>query len=380
MVIDPTRLLTILRGQGIGYFVGVPDSLLKDFCECVSQNIEGDKHVISANEGNAIGLAAGWFLGTGEPALVYMQNSGIGNSVNPLMSLADPEVYGLPMLLMVGWRGAPGWKDEPQHVKQGRIMPKLLEALEIPYFILDGTVVDVDGLMAKALDVMRLRMTPVVVLVKPDTFAKYASVAHQTENYPLSREEALRIIVDCLDPSDLVVSTTGKISRELYEYRKSQSTSGCMDFLTVGSMGHASSIAMGLSSALAERRVICLDGDGAILMHMGSMAVIGQKASTNLIHIVLNNGAHDSVGGQPTVGFGVNFVRIAEACGYRIAVSASEAGDVLKAMKDIRESDGPCFLEVRVNKGARGDLGRPKSTAVENREAFMKACESRKRR
>lgn len=378
MMIDPLRLLTILKGHGIEYFVGVPDSLLKNFCECINGNVDGNRHVICANEGNAIGLAAGWYLGTGRPALVYMQNSGIGNSINPLMSLADPEVYGLPMLLVVGWRGAPGSRDEPQHLKQGRIMQRLLDALEIPYFVLDDTVIDLDGLMCRAVEVMHLRMTPVAVLVQPNTFKSCGHFPRQAGEYPMSREEAIRLIVDSLGPGDLVVSTTGKISRELYEYRKAKPDQGCSDFLTVGSMGHASSIAMGLSSALDGRRVICLDGDGSVIMHMGSMAIIGQKASSNLIHVVLNNGAHDSVGGQPTVGFGIDLVGIAESCGYRRTALACEAEDVSTAMKDMRQAGGPCFLEVRVNRGSRENLGRPESTTSENREAFMRTCQSRK--
>lgn len=380
MMIDPFSLLRILREEGIEYFVGVPDSSLKEFCECVDQTVDGNRHIIAANEGNAIGLAAGWYLGTGRPALVYMQNSGIGNSVNPLISLADSEVYGLPMLILVGWRGAPGLKDEPQHVKQGRIMQKLLDALEIPYFILDSTVNDLKDLISSALRMMRRGMTPVVILVKPDSFVTCTHNPDQATEYRLSREEAIKFIVDNLEADDLVVSTTGKISRELYEYRKATSDDKCTDFLTVGSMGHASSIAMGLSSALTDRRVICLDGDGSALMHMGSMAVIGQKATPNLVHIVLNNGSHDSVGGQPTVGFGIDFVKVAYACGYRVAALASDSTEIMRAMQDMRKVGGPSFLEVRVNKGARRNLGRPESPPPENRDAFMKACASRERR
>lgn len=379
-MIDPANLLASIKRQGINYFIGVPDSLLKDFCAHVSDNVEPDRHVICANEGNAIGLASGWYVGSGEPALVYMQDSGIGNSVNPLLSLADPEVYSIPMLLIVGWRGAPGSKDEPQHMKQGRVMPALLEAMEIPYFVLDGTMDDSDGLVSEACDTMRSRMAPVVVLVKPKTFSHFESIAGSSIGFPMSREDAVKVIVDHIGREDLIVSTTGKTSRELYEYRKSGGDSRCRDFLTVGSMGHASSIAMGLSVAQAGRRVICLDGDGSAIMHMGSMAIIGQKAPRNLVHVVLNNGAHESVGGQPTVGFGIDFVRIAESCGYRTAVCVSDPAGVARAVEDACNADGPSFIEVKVSKMARSDLVRPKESPLENRESFMTICGTARRR
>lgn len=371
MMIDPALLLEALGGQGIGYFTGVPDTSLKDFCACIVDKVDGNRHVVASNEGNAVALGAGWYLGTGEPALVYMQNSGIGNAVNPLVSLTDPEVYSIPMLLLVGWRGVPGRRDEPQHVKQGRIMPELLSALEIPYFVLDESCGDPEALVVEACGIMRQRMAPVVVLVKPGTFGAYGYGTEPTRRYPMSREAALKLLVDSLGPDDLVVSTTGKTSRELYEYRRSKGDANGLDFMTVGSMGHASSIAMGLASARPDRTVVCLDGDGSVLMHMGSMAIIGQSGLENLFHVVLNNGAHDSVGGQPTVGFSVALVRVAGACGYREAVSVSEPDEVTGATKELRAKGGPVFLEVRVDKGARDDLGRPGTSPIENRDAFM---------
>ncbi|HUV62210.1 MAG TPA: phosphonopyruvate decarboxylase [Thermoplasmata archaeon] len=375
-MIDPAGFLASVRKQGVNYFVGVPDSLLKHLCAYIEDNVDRGKHVISANEGNAVGLAAGWFLGTGEPALVYMQNSGIGNSINPLMSLADPEVYSIPMLLVVGWRGAPGTKDEPQHIKQGRITPALLDALEIPYFLIDGTTEDPDSVISEACNTMRQREAPAVILVMPGTFESYTSVTTETDPYPLSREDAIKTVVGCLNHEAFIVSTTGKASRELYEHRRSTKSENCRDFLTVGSMGHASSIAMALSSALRNRQVVCLDGDGSIIMHMGSMAIIGQKAPGNLVHIVLNNGAHESVGGQPTVGFGIDFVGIAKSCGYSWAMSVKDEDGILRAMKQACDAQGPGFIEVRVNGSARGNLGRPKESPIQNRKEFMKACRS----
>ena len=379
-MIEPMDFLELCEKHGFDYFVGVPDSVLKDFCACVSNHISEDRHTIAANEGTAIGMAAGWYLGSSNPALVYMQNSGIGNSVNPLVSLADPEIYGIPMLLLIGWRGFPGLRDEPQHAKQGRITTGLLETLEIPFFILNGGVQDVNTIVSEACEVMRGKMTPVAILVEPGTFRTFAHTSDKAEALSLSREVAIKIIVDHLRPKDLVVSTTGRISRELYEYRKSSDSARNGDFMTVGSMGHASSIALGLSSALPERRVVCLDGDGSVIMHMGSMAIIGQKCSGNLIHIVLNNGSHESVGGQPTVGFKINMVGLAESCGYGRAVSVCDADELVRVLDDAhRNLNTPTFIEVKVNKKTRDDLGRPKESPIENRNRFMRLVGELKR-
>ena len=265
-------------------------------------------------------------------------------------------------------------------MKQGRIMLSLLNSLEIPYFIIDRTTGDLDTLVSEAVGAMSQRMAPVAVLVKPDTFAPYAPVSDDTNEYPLSREDAMKIVIGDLSPDDLVVSTTGKTSRELYEHRRGTGATECRDFLTVGSMGHASSIAMALSSALPDRRIICLDGDGSVIMHMGSMAVIGQMARANLVHVVLNNGAHESVGGQPTVGFSVDFIGIARSCGYDIVESTQDAEGLKRAMENVRRAEGPSFIEVRVNRDVRDNLGRPKEGPIDNRKAFMRACGSDTRR
>lgn len=376
---DAMCLLDACRNQGIRYFCGVPDSLLKGFCACIAARIDENLHVVASNEGNAIGLAVGWFLGTGEPALVYMQNSGLGNCVNPLLSLADPEVYSIPMLLVVGWRGMRDTKDEPQHVKQGRVTDSLLGTMEIPYYVLEAEMDNVTAVVADACDTMRQRMMPVALLVKPGTFETGTPPASEARAYPLVREEALKCIVGTLESDNLIVSTTGKLSRELYEYRKSSGGGASKDFLTVGSMGHASSIAMGLASARRDRMVVCLDGDGSALMHMGAMAIIGQRGPPNLIHVLFNNGSHDSVGGQPTVGYEIDWVGIARSCGYRFAISASESGDVIHAMERLRNHMGPVFLEIRVSKGARAKLARPELSPIENRDLFMKNIGTMKR-
>ncbi|MDQ2069902.1 phosphonopyruvate decarboxylase [Natronospira bacteriovora] len=369
---QPKAVYASIRDQGIRFFTGVPDSLLKDFCAYVTDHAADEDHVITANEGNAVSLAAGHFLGTGEPALVYMQNSGIGNAVNPLLSLADPEVYGVPMLLMIGWRGEPGVKDEPQHVKQGRVMTELMDAMEIPWYELSSETTDSEAVVAEACRQMREKSMPVALLVRKGAFDKYKLQKDVVTDYPMNREGAVKCVIDLLSADDVVISTTGKTSRELYEYRAERGDGHGSDFLTVGAMGHTASIAMGVARAQPERKVICLDGDGSVLMHMGALAVIGQSSMANFMHVVINNGAHDSVGGQPTVGFQMKLPEIASACGYQAVASVHEADDVKAEMARLRQHKGPVLLEIKTNKGARDDLGRPRTTPIENRDAFMR--------
>lgn len=369
-MLDCKRTYELICKNGTRFFTGVPDSLLKDFCAFVADHASEEEHVIAANEGNAVALAIGHFLGSGEPAVVYMQNSGTGNAVNPLLSLADPEVYGIPLLLLIGWRGEPGVKDEPQHVKQGRRMHELLDAMEVPWFLLPRDIDAATGIIEQAGRTMRERMGPVAILVRKGTFSRYELRSNLRTDFPMNREDAIKRILGQLDEGDVLVSTTGKASREVYEYRQTQGADGC-DFLTVGGMGHTASIAMGIARARRDRHVVCLDGDGSVIMHMGALGIIGNTGPSNLLHIVINNGAHDSVGGQPTVGFGIDLPAIARACGYRDAESATDPEELDACVKRLRASEGPILLEVKVNTGARADLGRPESTPAENRDALM---------
>jgi len=370
-MIQSDHLFKILAERGITFFAGVPDSLLKDFCAYVTDHVDESSHVITANEGNAVALSAGHYLGTGRPGLVYLQNSGLGNTVNPLLSLNDPEVYGLPVLLMIGWRGEPNVKDEPQHIKQGRITPALLDAMEIPWQIIDSSTADIEAAVDTAMKQMQDRPGPAALLVRKGAFKSYVLQKNTQSHYPLVREQAIQRLIEQLDAADRVVATTGMPARELYELRMARGDGMGNDFLTVGSMGHASSIALGLARSQPERRVICLDGDGSVLMHMGSLAIVGQSRQENLIHVVLNNGAHDSVGGQPTCAFSVDLAGVARACGYREVLVAAEAQEIDQGFATLLENKGPSLLEIRINKGVRVDLGRPKSSPVENRDALM---------
>ena len=345
------KFVSCLGEEGVSFFTGVPDSLLKSFCAYVTDTC-GENHVIAANEGGAVGLAVGHYLATGKPALVYMQNSGQGNAVNPLASLADPDVYSIPMVLLVGWRGEPGVKDEPQHVKQGKVTVSLFETLGIPTEILPDDESAALELTKKMVERGVFESRPVALIVRKGLFAEYKLQNRKPDIAALPREQAIEEVLKSLPNDAVVVSTTGMISREVYETRERLGQDHSRDFLTVGSMGHAIMIALGIARSQPTRPVFCLDGDGASIMQMGNMAIAGQSGYSNLTHIVFNNAAHDSVGGQPTVGASIDLPAIAASCGYN------------------REGS-PTFTEIKVAKGARKDLGRPKEPPQVNKALYM---------
>jgi phosphonopyruvate decarboxylase len=370
--LPPDQFYSLLASKGIDFYTGVPDSLLKDFCGYVTDTAPASNHIIAANEGNAIAIASGYHLATRKYPVVYMQNSGFGNCVNPLLSMTDSRVYGIPMLMLIGWRGEPGKKDEPQHTVQGQVMTSLLTDVNIPYEVLPDYADGAHQAVDQALHYMQRRSGPYALLVKRQTFSPYALQSAESNTYPMSREGALKGILQALDPFDILVGTTGFTSRELFELREQRKEDHSAEFLTVGSMGHASSIALGISVAKQSRQVFCIDGDGAALMHMGTMGTVGANAKpANYNHVLINNGAHDSVGGQPTCGFDVDFPAIATACGYKYVDRVDKPEDVEAAIGRLRAAEGPKFLEIRTNRGARKDLGRPTTTPKENKTAFM---------
>ncbi|MDR0790918.1 MAG: phosphonopyruvate decarboxylase, partial [Methanomassiliicoccaceae archaeon] len=321
----------------------------------------------AANEGNAVAIAAGRYLSTGRPGVVYMQNSGIGNAVNPLLSMADEEVYSIPMLLIIGWRGEPGIKDEPQHVKQGKVTLSLLEAMGIPYVILDENYREQ---IDRCHDLMIKNQAPVAMMVRQGTFDRYDADNGKEDMFTITREEALKAIINTLSDDEFVVSTTGKTSRELFELREMNGHGHSNDFLTVGSMGHTASIALGLSLG-TEKNIYCIDGDGSFLMHTGGFAVISQNARKNLKYIMINNGAHESVGGQPTVALDIDVGGILRTAGFRKVYTASTEKEIMEHMASLRE-EGLSALIIYTKQGARNDLGRPTTTPHDNRSALMK--------
>lgn len=369
-MIDPFKFLKKLESHDLTFATGVPDSLLKDLLKALEISWSRNSNLIVANEGNAIAVASGHYISTRRPAIVYMQNSGLGNAVNPLVSLADPEVYSIPMLLLIGWRGEPGTKDEPQHVKQGKITEELLQALQIPTYKIRPES-NIDNIVADAIFRMVSESRPVALLISKDSFKPVNSAEIEFEENHLTREQAIQSIIKIVPKDTLIVCNTGMASRELFEVRERNGDSHDFDFLTVGSMGHASSIAFGIAMNLPTRKLICLDGDGSFLMHMGASGIIAQSNVTNFLHIVINNGAHDSVGGQPTIGLQLNLEKLSKEMGYKEARSCKTDERLRYELTSMLDLYGPNFLEIRVSKGARRNVGRPTISPIENLKNFM---------
>ena len=370
-MISPKFFYDTLASYGIDFFAGVPDSLLKNLCAYITDHADAAHNIIAANEGGAMGLAAGHYLATSQIPVVYMQNSGEGNIINPLTSLTDPDVYNIPVLLVIGWRGKPGVHDEPQHVKQGKVTTGLLNVMGIDYTVLSKEEDKAEAQIKKAVAFMQATKQCYAIVIEKDTFDAYTLQDVEKNDLTMSREEAIQSVAAALGEKDAIVSTTGMISRELFEYRTAMNEGHERDFLTVGSMGHASQIALGIALAKNDRKVWCFDGDGASIMHMGSMAIVANKAPKNYVHVVFNNGAHDSVGGQPTVGLKIDLPAVAKAVGYPQAFSVDSKTDLLDCLKAVEMVEGPVLLEVKVKKGNRKDLGRPTTTPIQNKEALM---------
>lgn len=369
-MITPQFFIEKLQAEGVEFYTGVPDSLLKNVCAYITDHFDDKHNIIAANEGGAVALAAGYHIATGKVGCVYMQNSGEGNAINPLASLTDPEVYHIPLLLLIGWRGRPGVHDEPQHVKQGKVTTGLLNVMGINYDVLSKEEDKASVQIEKAMCSIRETGNAYALVVEKDTFDSYSLQNIVKNEYTMSREEAIQTVATNIPHEAVIVSTTGMISRELFEYRTSMGQSHERDFLTVGSMGHASMIALGIALQHPERHVYCFDGDGASIMHLGNMAIVGSKHPDNYTHIIFNNGAHDSVGGQPTVGHEINLVEIAYATHYEHAVCVWTP-EQLKEALDNRLTNGLQLIEVRVKKGNRKDLGRPTTTPIQNKKALM---------
>ena len=369
--IAPQAFYDLLGENDIDLFAGVPDSLLQDLAAYIDDTAPRERHVITANEGNAVALAGGYHIATGRYAAVYLQNSGLGNMVNPLLSLADAEVYGLPMLLIVGWRGEPGVKDEPQHVAQGRLTTAMLDAMEVPY-----QVVDPENWQAQiddALATMKQTNAPVALLVRKGAFSKDAFPLQDKPGLTLTREDALEAVLEAVGPGAFIVSTTGKTSREVFELREKRGEGHAHDFLTVGGMGHSSSIAMGACLG-TEELVYCVDGDGGFLMHMGSAPVIAQRARDNYRYVLINNGAHESVGGQPTVAFDIDIPAILKGSGFEHVELVTEGADIADAVARVAATPRSALV-IETIQGSRPDLGRPTVSPSANKVDMIKEFE-----
>ena len=374
-MINPKFFIEELGSNGIDFFAGVPDSLLKNICAYIADHKDEQHNIITANEGGAIALAAGYHLATGKIGVVYMQNSGEGNIINPLASLTDKEVYNIPVLLLIGWRGKPGVHDEPQHVKQGKVTTGLLNVMGVNYDVLSQDEEKAAKQIEKAIAIMKATNEVYALVIEKGTFEDYKLQNVEENDLQMTREEAIQTVAASLGEKDVIVSTTGMISRELFETRTAWKQGHERDFLTVGSMGHASQIALGIAMEKADRKVWCFDGDGASIMHMGNMAIVASKHPKNYVHVVFNNGAHDSVGGQPTVGLKIDLPSVAKSVGYKETYSVDNMVKLKSILPSIVKAEGPVFLQVCVKKGNRKDLGRPTTTPIQNKEALMKFLE-----
>lgn len=363
------RLLNII---GADFYTGVPDSQLKALCDYLMDiyGIDPKHHVIAANEGNCVALAAGYHLATDKVPVVYMQNSGEGNIINPVASLLNDKVYGIPMIFIIGWRGEPGIHDEPQHIYQGEVTIKLLEDMGIETFIIGKETTEEEVLNAMERFKVVLAKGKNVSFVIQKGAVTYDNRVKYENDYTMNREDVIKHIVK-ISGEDPIISTTGKASRELFEIRTANAQEHKYDFLTVGSMGHSSSIALGVAIHKPETKIWCIDGDGAVLMHMGAMAVLAANAPKNMVHIIINNGAHETVGGMPTVADKLDLVGVAKSCGYPYAVCVNVYEELEKELELAKERNALSMIEVKCAIGSRSDLGRPTTTAIENKENFM---------
>ena len=372
-MIEPEVFFKILKKNNINFYCGVPDSLLKNFCEYVKDNCSKNEHIISANEGNAIGIAAGKNISSGERTAVYLQNSGLGNIVNPIMSLCHKEVYGIPLILIIGWRGEPGLKDEPQHNTQGSKTIDFLNIMDIPFIELNKENEEYEKELNSFFKKNLSHNHPIAILVRKNTFCKYSSKSNLSKDSNLSdmtRGMALKIILENSPKNNLYIATTGKLGRELYQIRDKNNQSHKNDFLNIGSMGHVSSIALGIALGKKNSKTICLDGDGSLLMHMGSMAIIGDLNINNFGHIVFNNGRHDSVGGQPTVALKIDIPTIAKSLNYKWSKRVSSKKNLIEILKEVKDLNGPWLLEILIKPGDIENLGRPKLSPSDSLKNF----------
>ncbi len=366
------KVKKLLEVIGAEFYTGVPDSQLKALCDYLMNTYGIDKkhHIIASNEGNCTALAAGYHLATGKVPVVYMQNSGEGNIINPVASLLNDKVYAIPMVFIIGWRGEPGVHDEPQHIYQGEVTVKLMEDMGIKTFIVSKETTDTEiAEVMKDFNDILAKGKNVAFIIRKGAL-EYDKKVNYTNSNIMVREEIIQHIVN-VTGKDPIISTTGKASRELFEIREANGQGHEYDFLTVGSMGHSSSIALGVALNKPDKKIWCIDGDGAVLMHMGAMAVLGANSPNNLVHIVINNEAHETVGGMPTVAGSLDFVAIAKACGYPYAVCVDNFESLNKELNLAKKRNELSFIEVKCSIGARANLGRPTTTAIENKNNFM---------
>lgn len=355
-MVNLDNLFQAFDKMGVKFFTGVPDSLLNDFSLYLTQNIPDTQHVMAANEGNAVGIATGNYMATGNIPLVYMQNSGIGNATNPLLSLTHPCVYSIPMVLVIGWRGDPSIKDHAQHKKQGELTPVLMKDMDIPYEILEDenkVISQFEWAVKKAKEIS----SPVALIVKKGILAQKEKHQKYPESQLMSREEAISVVIDVMGKEAVYLATTGRATRELHEQLTLHEIAHDVEFLNVGAMGHLSSIGLGMALGAPKKKIVVFDGDAAAVMHMGSLATNGRYHPHNLLHIVLNNGVNESVGGQKSAGQIIDLTTIAKACGYTTyPCFIDNTDDLRKCAQLFSQKGGLTFADVRLRQGIRKDM------------------------
>ena len=355
-MVNQAQVFESLDKLGVKFFTGVPDSLLNDFCLYLVNNIPDGQHVMAANEGNAIAIAAGNYMATGNIPLVYMQNSGIGNATNPLLSLTHDCVYGIPMILVIGWRGDPSINDHAQHKKQGELTPVLMSDMDIPYEILDADDTVIDK-FTWAVNKAKEISAPVALIAKKAILTQKEKKQTYADSKLMNREEAVAAVVDVLGADAIYLGTTGRATREVHEQLIAHHIDEGHEWQNVGSMGHVSSVGLGLALARPDKRIVVFDGDAAAVMHMGALATNCRYKAGNMLHIVLNNGVNESVGGQPSAGYLIDLTTVAKACGYRTVGHAVETKEELQQIvRENQSAEMPLFIDVHVRQGIRSDM------------------------
>tara|TARA_B100000767_G_scaffold264583_1_gene279642 strand:- start:1612 stop:2724 length:1113 start_codon:yes stop_codon:yes gene_type:complete len=365
-MIDINNFIKHLKKNDLDFCCGVPDSLLKDLCFAF-ENKYKKNHLVAANEGSAVGLGIGYHLSTKKIPLIYLQNSGLGNAINPLISLSGSNVYKIPLFLIIGWRGEKHktFVDEPQHIAQGKVTEDFLKKLGIIYKIVDANT-DYKKQINILKNFANKNQRVVALLIKKNTFKNNVKKSNQISKV-YEREKYLNLLIDILPKNSIIVSTTGILSRELNEIINT-SKKKINFFMCVGGMGHAISVASGLALKL-KKKVFCFDGDGAATMHLGSLS--SSSKIKNIIHILFNNHSHESVGGQDNAAKHVKFFRIAKEFGYKNSYLCKNGKELNKIINKSIKSKYNSFIEIILNKGHRKNISRPSRNMILLKNNFM---------
>ena len=366
-MIEVKSLINLLKKNNSNFYTGVPDSVLKELSFAL-RNKGTKNHIIATNEGSAVSLGIGNYLSTKKVPCIYMQNSGLSNALNPLISIAHEKVYSIPLILIIGWRGSPKIKDEPQHNVKGQITESLLKLLNINYTII-RTIADLKK-FDKQIKSAKKKNSIVACLIEQGTLEKTKQINKKKDFYKLDKELFLKTLLESLEKNTKIISSTGYNSRELMFLRNKYKIQNSRDFYMVGGMGHSSSVALGYSLS-TKKKTICVDGDGSLLMHLGSIKTVGTFAKNNFKYILLNNNSHDSVGGQNTYADDINFKNLSKSLGFKKFYLIKNDRNLKKNIQKFLKDKNLCFLEVKVSNSKIKNLPRP-TNLIKIKKLFMK--------